>query len=323
MAINLDRILHGKSKGTQPITTSVQTHEPLLHADQLDDILLEWSYRLPNGYPTIKNGRFSNDKELAILREILQESGINEMPDFTNIAPIKMQSPTPIREEEDVQITASDLVKLLGNPDSNFSQKTLDRVASLLKRQGNYEKVIEEKITEFLGPDAKHVDAVVDKMYAGNTDQMKLAAYLSDRSISYTSFLNKVASIKGTFQGPTGLSDKAFEELVVYKWQDTPALGIVEVMLAMLFKGGARPTGMGDLVVGGKPFEVGGVNKRLRGQKGFGTAKGFLDLSGSKLRKYIRQFSMPSEIISSRKEYDIKLGLRDRWSAIFKKHSPI
>ncbi len=33
-------------------------------------------------------------------------------------------------------------------------------------------------------------------------------------------------------------------------------------------------------------------------------AKGFLDLSGSKLRKYIRQFSMPSEIISSRKEYD-------------------
>jgi len=270
--IDLDS--HFKTIKPSKIATEIKTYSKPLNVDY-DEILSEWCYRLPKGYPTMVDGKFSSKKELKLLQEILKENGITEMPDFNNVAPIKMQSPTPIREEEDVQITASDLVKLLGNPDSNFSQKTLDRVASLLKRQGNYEKVIEEKITEFLGPDAKHVDAVVDKMYAGNTDQMKLAAYLSDRSISYTSFLNKVASIKGTFQGPTGLSDKAFEELVVYKWQDTPALGIVEVMLAMLFKGGARPTGMGDLVVGGKPFEVGGVNKRLRGQKGFGTAKGF------------------------------------------------
>jgi hypothetical protein len=85
-----------------------------------------------------------------------------------------------------------------------------------------------------------------------------------------------VASIKGTFQGPTGLSDQAFEELVVYKWQDTPALGIVEVMLAMILKDGYRPSTSGDLLIEGVgPFEVGGVNKRLRGQKGFGTAKGF------------------------------------------------
>jgi hypothetical protein len=230
-----------------------------------DDILVEWSYRLPKGYPTMKDGQFVNKKELAILQEILAEYGLEELP--TSKTP---DSPI-LEKEEDVTITATDLVKLLNNPDSNFSQKTLDRVASLLKRQGDYEKIIEQKVAEFLGPDAKHVD----KMYAGETDQMKLAAYLSDRSISYTEFLNKVASIKGVFQPATGLSDQAFDELVVYKWQDTPALGIVEVLLAMLLKGGSRPTGMGDLAVDGKPFEVGGVNKRLRGQKGFGTAKGF------------------------------------------------
>ena len=234
-----------------------------------DDIIAEWSYRLPKGFPTMKNGKFTIKSELKVLQEVLAENGISEMPDFTK------KAPAPIQEEDEVKISAADLAKLLSSSDSDFSQKTLDRISNLLKRQGNYEKIIEEKITEFLGSDAKHVDAVIDKMYAGDTNQVKLAAYLSDRSVSYTAFFNKIASIKGTLQGPTGLSDQAFEELVVYKWQDTPALGIVEVMLAMLLQGGSRPTGMGDLAVNGKPFEVGGVNKRLRGQKGFGTAKGF------------------------------------------------
>lgn len=234
-----------------------------------DDIIAEWSYRLPKGFPTIKNGKFTIKSELKVLQEVLTENGINEMPDFTKKAPAPLQ-------EEEVKISAADLVKLLSSPNLDFSQKTLDRISSLLKRQGNYEKVIEENIIKFLGPDAKHVDAVIDKMYAGDTNQVKLAAYLSKRSISYKLFLNKIASIKGTFQEPTGLSDQAFEELVVYKWQDTPALGIVEVMLAMLLQDGERPTGAGDLVIKGVgPFEVGGVNKRLRGQRGFGTAKGF------------------------------------------------
>jgi len=235
-----------------------------------DDIIAEWSYRLPKGFPTMRNGKFTVKSELKVLQEVLTENGIDEMPDFTK------KAPAPIQEEDEVKISAADLAKLLGNVDADFSQETLDRISNLLKRKGQSERVIREKVIEYLKGDAKHADAVIDKMYAGETDQVKLAAYLSDRSVSYDTFLNKIASIKGTFQEPTGLSDQAFEELVVYKWQDTPALGIVEVMLAMLLKDGYRPTGAGDLLIEGEgPFEVGGVNKRLRGQKGFGTAKGF------------------------------------------------
>jgi len=235
-----------------------------------DDIIAEWSYRLPKGFPTIKNGKFTIKSELKVLQEVLTENGINEMPDFTK------KAPAPVREADEVKISAADLAKLLSNVDADFSQETLDRISNLLKRKGQSERVIREKVIEYLKGDAKYADAVIDKMYAGETDQVKLAAYLSERSVSYDTFLNKIASIKGTLQGPTGLSDQAFEELVVYKWQDTPALGIVEVMLAMLLKGGYRPTGAGDLMIEGVgPFEVGGVNKRLRGQKGFGTAKGF------------------------------------------------
>lgn len=235
-----------------------------------DDIIAEWSYRLPKGFPTMKNGKFTIKSELKVLQEVLTENGIDEIPDFTK------KAPAPIQEEDEVKISAADLAKLLSNVDADFSQETLDRISSLLKRKGQSERVIRQRVIEYLKGDAKHADAVIDKMYAGETDQVKLAAYLSDRSISYTAFLNKIASIKGTFQEPTGLSDQAFEELVVYKWQDTPVLGIVEVMLAMLLKNGYRPTGAGDLLIEGEgPFEVGGVNKRLRGQRGFGTAKGF------------------------------------------------
>lgn len=236
----------------------------------LDDILLEWSYRLPKGYPTVKDGRFVDQKELQILQEVMDEYGVKEVPDFAK------EATTQVSEADEVKISATDLAKLLSDPDADFSQSTLDRIANLLKRKGQSEGIIRKKVKEYLVGDAKHADAVIDKMYAGDTDQVKLAAYLSDRSVSYTAFLNKVASIKGTFQEKTGLSDQAFEELVVYKWQDTPALGIVEVMLAMLLQDGYRPTGAGDLFIKGVgPFEVGGVNKRLRGQKGFGTAKGF------------------------------------------------
>jgi hypothetical protein len=42
----------------------------------IDEILLEWSYRLPKGYPTIANGRFIDNREIAILNQILEERGL-------------------------------------------------------------------------------------------------------------------------------------------------------------------------------------------------------------------------------------------------------
>ena len=43
-----------------------------------DDILLEWSYRLPKGYPTMKDGKFTSKKELRILREVMAEYGFDK-----------------------------------------------------------------------------------------------------------------------------------------------------------------------------------------------------------------------------------------------------
>ncbi len=45
-----------------------------------DDILTEWSYRLPKGYPTIVDGVFTEYEEVKILNEILEERFAVSMP---------------------------------------------------------------------------------------------------------------------------------------------------------------------------------------------------------------------------------------------------
>lgn len=42
----------------------------------IDQILTEWCYRLPKGYPTVVNGVFTDKEELQILNRILQENGL-------------------------------------------------------------------------------------------------------------------------------------------------------------------------------------------------------------------------------------------------------
>jgi hypothetical protein len=46
----------------------------------IDEILLEWSYRLPKGYPTIVDGVFTEYEEVKILNEIMEERFASTMP---------------------------------------------------------------------------------------------------------------------------------------------------------------------------------------------------------------------------------------------------
>jgi hypothetical protein len=45
-----------------------------------DDILLEWSYRCPKGYPTVEDGKLVSAEEVRILNEVLKENGLKPMP---------------------------------------------------------------------------------------------------------------------------------------------------------------------------------------------------------------------------------------------------
>lgn len=64
----------GGAMSTEPIPINEPTEEPVEEAVNIniDKIMLEWSYRLPNGYPTIRNG-FFNESEVKVLNTVLTE----------------------------------------------------------------------------------------------------------------------------------------------------------------------------------------------------------------------------------------------------------
>lgn len=73
------------------------------HID-FDEILTEWSYKLPKGYPTVVDGKFVDRMEVLLLNELLQEKGLSTMPipsEVTSEAVTSAQlssNPTDVKE---------------------------------------------------------------------------------------------------------------------------------------------------------------------------------------------------------------------------------
>ena len=74
--IDLDNLLQ--------LQQEVITKSPVIETQAVsfnwEDILTEWSYRCPKGYPTMVDGVFSEREEVEILNEILEEKGLQELP---------------------------------------------------------------------------------------------------------------------------------------------------------------------------------------------------------------------------------------------------
>jgi len=60
-----------------------------LDPETIEDILLEWSYRLPNGIPTIGEGVIGTFEEVELLNQILQERGLDPIPNSNPPQPIE------------------------------------------------------------------------------------------------------------------------------------------------------------------------------------------------------------------------------------------
>ena len=97
--VDLDQVFAPKAD-PQPIVEQPIDNRPIY----FDDILTEWSYRCPKGYPTIVDGKFTEREEVVVLNEILQEKGFDtvELPEeLTNEAITTSQlssNPTDVKE---------------------------------------------------------------------------------------------------------------------------------------------------------------------------------------------------------------------------------
>jgi hypothetical protein len=71
MAINLDNILDDQLNSKQP-QPQKQQEAPVVKINW-NDIMTEWCYRIPKGYPTVVDGVFTEYEEVKVLNEILEE----------------------------------------------------------------------------------------------------------------------------------------------------------------------------------------------------------------------------------------------------------
>lgn len=71
--IDLDSLFDTKNKQE----TIVNTTQPI--QVDWDEILTEWSYRCPKGYPTVIDGKFTERDEVVILNEILEDRGFGSI----------------------------------------------------------------------------------------------------------------------------------------------------------------------------------------------------------------------------------------------------
>lgn len=117
------------------------------HID-FDEILTEWSYKLPKGFPTVVNGKFVDVHEIKVLNEILKERGVEGLP-YEDIQVEAVQitqlssDPTDVKEAfvclfADAELASSGFFTLYRkcldketNPADR--KKTVNRIQSILK----------------------------------------------------------------------------------------------------------------------------------------------------------------------------------------------
>ena len=249
----------------------------------LDDILLEWSYRLPKGYPTMKDGKFTSKKELKVLQEILAENGINEMPDFTKKAPV-----SEVIVEADLDVpkkTTADLAAVIdiatqtGQAIGEDKPKTLailyNRIAAFdlykpiknalaaagfKSEDGGFDmpKQIANELQRML-------EAIPPEMYPGFME------YIQKSKNDRVQFPNDATGNFKTLLAGTGISDEMTIALAKYTGQDEgkKGVGMAEIMMALAFGNISKPEVKGDLYlkdVG--EFEIKGYWARLGSSNG-------------------------------------------------------
>ncbi len=139
--IDLDSLFD--PKGAQE--TIVETTQPI--QVNWDEILTEWSYRLPKGYPTVIDGKFTEYEEVKILNEILDERGLSTLPSqivVNEVVTVNQLSsnPTDVKEAfvclfADAELRSPGFFDLYRKClDKNLSpserKKTTDKVKSIL-----------------------------------------------------------------------------------------------------------------------------------------------------------------------------------------------
>ncbi len=168
----------------------------------LDDILFEWSYRCPKGYPTIVDGKFVDREEVLLINKLLMENGFGQLPlPKTEIAQSAISSNKTNVKEALVMVfydcirADQEFVSLYESlqqvPDQMIIaelKKTLDKSKSLGSDYGDVDVAnLHKYILEVMGSDKRGTSAdfklVNNGFSAANTiaNDTKISSYIGSK----------------------------------------------------------------------------------------------------------------------------------------------
>ncbi len=247
-----------------------------------DDIIAEWSYRLPKGFPTIKNGKFTIKSELKVLQEVLAENGIDEMPDFTKKA---LASEVIVEADLDVpKKTTADLAAIIDiatRTGKAIGKDKPETLALLYNRIAAFDlyKPIKKALTAagFKSEDGgfnmpKKIANELQRMLEDLPPEMYpgFVEYIQKKKEDRVEFPDSALGNFKTLLAGTGISDEMTIALAKYTGQDEgkKGVGMAEIMMALAFGNISKPEGKGDLALRGEEFEIKGYWARLGSANG-------------------------------------------------------
>lgn len=238
---------------------------------EINDILLEWSYRLKKGYPTMKDGKFTDPNELRVLHEILKENGISEMPSF-----IKSKTPISDNTISEERINKDAIINLIKKLDTDaMSDKAIQKLYNRIKAFTIFKPIRTALKAKGFAVDEKSGKFDIPKQVS-NTLQGFLEDLPPD---SYNTFINYIQDPKqqASFPAKVGwgemkqdipdeLDRNVLKAIAFYTGQDERkrGVGMGEILMALVFDNITKP-GKGDLYLNDGEFEVKGAGAILGG----------------------------------------------------------
>ena len=116
----------------------------------IDEILLEWSYRLPKGYPTIVDGVFTEYEEVKILNEIMEEKGFGK-----NL---------PVQEAKVISAQS------INTNDTNVKEALVMVFYDCLRSNSNFKQTYAKLLQQPADKDIDELVSVLDKSKSLNSD---------------------------------------------------------------------------------------------------------------------------------------------------------
>lgn len=271
-----------------------------------NEIINEWSYRLPKGYPTMKDGVFVNHEEIEVLREVLREYGVNELPNFVKIQEQEVPV-TEIEQEETNTFSKQDLIDLIGA--TEIPQRKLTRIMRIVDAVQS-----EEGIMDLLKTQKQFDDTSAKQVFGMATDSDSYKALLSmlqdeSKQISIDS-LGESGNIMEVI-APTGVTKDFADDMASMVPYTSVKMGRYEMFLRLFLRGGKSPTKKGDVEVNGEEMEVKSTISatsgfRLRGSSGWGNGKQ-VQLEFLKLIKEAYNGDIPQIILDTYKKQNGQL----------------